>query len=1136
MAIYTLKKVEAGDKFISLSDTPSSFIGSAGKILRVNQQENALVFDDEELLEIASGATQLGGATKLTFKGLKVVEDSAGKFSVEGLSIPDNLENFDMPMWDTDTSKFVPSGIKSVEGNLVEVNSITSGSHTLRGLGDELGYIDEYTGKDYALVTQELPLSGNSYPVAIKFIDATIQNLVVNSNVSDNVSQPEWPMTVSDSMVIYGIILNNVVTPTNVATLRAFISGKEVFRDKMPSLVAGQNRVDFSSPIVVRAGQYVQFNILEPLDEFVVKGHGDVPAHTLLVRKFTDDQIITGGVARLPIKQDDGGEPVIQATSIAFPTASVFVGENGEAVIDTAFGITKAGESEQGDIVSLEIGDDFDLSVSQVAGRSRGNKASITLNKSGLEAKHTPAYLAYFGNPAYIGYSEGATPTNRINTVYPEEIVVDSNDQTKILANSDDMTFTLNKLDGFDSSDYLVSVRLAFRQTRWDIAWNTGFISLSLMDMEGNPLTDVYGVPMVIRHVYNANDALEPIQLTSILRIHGETTFQIVTDTNLSTVQPVITPRNEGASGIMIQSLTHLSKTSDAMQQFEHEVGEKFPLTYRTFGSNLVDFSYLNAPDRGPFVAGAPSALIRSDGNMFHSVNGFSWQVQGGVFSITGNGQPVDGSFAQIFDAVSTQFLLGKSLSVSAEYSSNVPWKISLLKWTGAPDQANTELFSSRPVNGQPTWKDGWSVVDTLDLTIADTNFVTLSKTFTIPQDAVQFTIVLYPSTVSTATTFSLRSLSGSLTQQVTGWYLGDRKTIGEPSSRKLNDLITFVQDNQGVAGISYPITNTQSPIPFGKLVTWHSTVPAPSVNPVTTVAQNQRQGEGGVLFEAEGVLEFSGTQLLIVNTGATSQTVTFKYKVKHGDGTIEDLTDSQTVFTVVSNNGSGQFFRMKEFTYHCKANDVLFLVATSSGASGLKLYGLNAAYPMVKGSLVYKKILPTSYDSPAITPVAFGATQLDTVDTTYSLTAANTAQTMPLNTLMTTAAGVSEFTLDNANDTVKLGKAGVYWLSYNAHVIRTQQWNQAVKYGVWLEYSTDNGATWTYLNGSSYVLDIPQEQPSSPNPISLSVPFEATVDNIRIRGRHAASIITNGIGIKSYAATAVFPATSAWRLVGKLM
>lgn len=823
------------------------------------------------------------------------------------------------------------------------------------------------------------------------------------------------------------------------------------------------------------------------------------------------------------------------ASKLQFPTASIFQGgDENTYVVDVALGVNAAGDSDIQNVTDFEFDKSIVEDITQQGEQTR--KVRVTPDFSSVEAKSTPSYLAFFGNPIYIGYSESATPVHTRDVVYPEEIVVDSNDMNKIGVDRDAMTFTLNKLDGFDSTDYLVSVRLSFR----DYAWSDGYIKVSIEGEDALPIQDVYGVPMSVEHMYVNREKFEAIQLTSIIRVAQTTVFQIVCDTDLMEVQPVITPRNESASGILIQSLTHLSKTSDAMQQFEQEIGEKIPVGYRVFGGEIFNLDYLNAPDRGPFVAGAPSALWRSDGQMFHSLNGFNWKVENGEFSMWDNGQQMDGSFAKIFDAVSTQFLHGKQISINIEYSSDSAWQVNLLKWTGAPDGAqagsNTELFSTRPLNGQPTWKAGWTPVYDVD-TVVDCsttgagNYSTASGTFTVPNDAVQFALILYPIIPAQPAFFKLRSLTGSLSQQITGWVLGTQSTIGEPSSRKVNDLITYVQDNQGTGGISYPIGSTETPMPFGKLVTWHETVPAPAVNPVNADEHRQRAGEGGLLLESEGVLEFSPTQLLIRNTGSNDQTVTFVYKVKHSDNTTATITDSSTTFTVRASNGSGQFFKMKSFKYHCKLDDVIYLVATASGASGLDLWSFSAGMPLLKGSFVYKKILPSTFYDATTPSFAFGVAQVDTTDTKYAPSTANVAATLPLNTIYQSSSAANSVNFSNANDTVSISPIGLYKLDYKAHLIRTQQWAGAVKFSMWVEYSANNGATWQVVNGSVARMNVPADYPATAIPMTLTFPFEVTASPTMLRGRYIADVITNGIGLQSYAASGDFPQAAAWQL-----
>jgi len=69
-------------KFIQLSDTPETYEGQAGKIVKVNEEENAVIFSDADGCEICPPVPGEGDAGKVITVNPRVQDMSSLKVGV----------------------------------------------------------------------------------------------------------------------------------------------------------------------------------------------------------------------------------------------------------------------------------------------------------------------------------------------------------------------------------------------------------------------------------------------------------------------------------------------------------------------------------------------------------------------------------------------------------------------------------------------------------------------------------------------------------------------------------------------------------------------------------------------------------------------------------------------------------------------------------------------------------------------------------------------------------------------------------------------------------------------------------------------------------------------------------------------
>ena len=296
----------------------------------------------------------------------------------------------------------------------------------------------------------------------------------------------------------------------------------------------------------------------------------------------------------------------------------------------------------------------------------------------------------------------------------------------------------------------------------------------------------------------------------------------------------------------------------------------------------------------------------------------------------------------------------------------------SLLKvWNG---------IDNPPTYNNTLWANGWFHIDSD--TLPSGTLHDFTSVYDVPTEGVnQVAVVIWTNTPVTNVDIQVSKFDLSVTPSKYHYVFANAESIGESTNDFEDEIIKLRQDNSGMGYRAYDINMTDTPMPIGRILSGLSDIAyAPLVNPVNS--NQPAEGEGGIEFTKEGMLSFDGTKLHITNKTTNPVTVTFKYRVKNAAGTITDIVDSISPLVIPAANGAGQTFRMKQFKYHCNNNDIVFLVASATAVDSVSITSLTPNQPMVQSKIVYRKLLPKSFDDTIEPAFAFGVAQVDTVDT----------------------------------------------------------------------------------------------------------------------------------------------------------
>lgn len=198
----------------------------------------------------------------------------------------------------------------------------------------------------------------------------------------------------------------------------------------------------------------------------------------------------------------------------------------------------------------------------------------------------------------------------------------------------------------------------------------------------------------------------------------------------------------------MIQAITSEEKTGYGLLQFENDTNQNIEFSSHYLGVDRMTLAYLNTRTETPAAYAAGINFSSADGWRLINPNGIKVGVVDGHTHIQDDGAHIaDFNFGKIFSAEETQMLRNKDIHVTVTLvDKDAGFRVALMKWTGKPDEYTPEISTTRDSGGSPTFQTNWSQADTLfvseDAVVGDH---TLSKVMTVPADANNYAIIIYP-------------------------------------------------------------------------------------------------------------------------------------------------------------------------------------------------------------------------------------------------------------------------------------------------------------------------------------------------------------------------------------------------------
>lgn len=636
--------------------------------------------------------------------------------------------------------------------------------------------------------------------------------------------------------------------------------------------------------------------------------------------------------------------------------------------------------------------------------------ARVEIDKSAYEPKHNPAYLAYLNDGIKIigkidefnrnlGHPTGA--------LWFDDVFVSGGDS--IQTDRDTKTYGIQETDGLDPSvtggaNFLVAYRVALKGE----AKEDGSVRIMLrkkvvtpMDTEGY-LTDINQAPMMVERQYKKGDKLDYLEIVGVVNAKGLKEFQCLVEHTFLKDAPTVADREDGASGILIQSLDKDSQTSRALLQFMQDTGQDIVFNSHYFEKELFDTDYLVKQNEPKTLLPQNSYKNFVDGFQIRSITDLDHEIADNALVITNNGvSAVDYHFGKLIDYSTTQLLRNRSFNatVSLENKEN-PFTLGLFTYTGRDDQYDENIFTGRSGDSLAFAPD-WVLTDSVDIP-ADPNdgSHTVVKEFTVPDNAVNIAVAIYPSNEQVPSTLKLTEFKAELNEGFTHYVvkapLPDKeKTLVYDKKTKMFRLTTgLVSSVTGYVHAHISESPEGTPIDLGydvggKADVWidtkvHETLPG--------FAGRDYPHAGALYFSEDGKVKLTASVNLINNDSKETLFDLWWAKVSDDGTKVTKIDDS--VYTGGLQAHAQNIIHTFEYEMEVQTGDRYVLYAKADGGS-VWVSTNPTSNPFVTLNVEYQELQPVVSDDP------WGTLDLSQFDEVYNnhLTASVEVQNKSLAT-----------------------------------------------------------------------------------------------------------------------------------------
>lgn len=585
----------------------------------------------------------------------------------------------------------------------------------------------------------------------------------------------------------------------------------------------------------------------------------------------------------------------------------------------------------------------------------------MEIKHDAFEPMKAPSFLAYLKEDTEVIGKDWKDSKHHAGALWFDDVIYPAG--TFIQTVKDRKAYGIQEADQKDpnvtgGTNYLVAFRVGLKGN----APNDGYIKAyirdqSLLGNDENYMIDVDSNPLVVEHQYKSGDKLQDLLVLGIVNAKGLKYFTCNVLDNFVDDFVNITDPTESVTGLMIQALRDNEKTGVGRQQFELDTWTKINFSSHYLGVDRFTLDWIVGHSMPAQNINANSGRTSIDGLHFYNVTNMKAGISGGHLLLSDNGTDMAYfNVGKIFSSEETQMLRGKQIKATVILMDHDDaFNLSLVKWTGKPDQYTTKIITGIH-NLQPQLEQNWTIVDTLfipeDITKGDHS---VNKTFTVPVDANNYGIIIYPEEEQTPNNLSLKQLKIDVVSPFVGYVLHDPELLNELHFSYSDRYKEFTQDNQGFALLRYTINNRVTPLPVGIAGKGLADVSLnTSLNQIS--GSQAKGGEGVIEMKADGTINIM-IKFNCFNEQSSDNTVTF-YLATYDDDTHQfvKIATTEDTYTIKANSSNVQF--LIHYVGDHEKGTKFGVFATSNKDDGAYLQSNSPSKPLVKTTIDFKELV----------------------------------------------------------------------------------------------------------------------------------------------------------------------------------
>lgn len=587
---------------------------------------------------------------------------------------------------------------------------------------------------------------------------------------------------------------------------------------------------------------------------------------------------------------------------------------------------------------------------------------AVLLIKPGSFAKPTaPAMLAYLQDHVDIYGKIGTGEKVHKGALWCDDIVYA--DESYIPQYRSDKAIGLQEYDGLDPNvtggDRFFVAAIANLSGE---APDDGSVRLEWYDITtGQIARDIEGNLLAVERAYKRGEPLtpehNPLFLVGVFAALGLEKYRLVITDSFSSDVVRVLDYTEGPTGFIVQSLSGNVKASAAMNQFIEDTGFDVRPEVRYLGSARGNMDIYTSEVEPVYEETSASSVTSATGFSIETKSKVNVSVANECLVIESAEQDAtDFMLKLVFSSTETRMLRNKSVTVPISLKDkDSGWNVGLFSWKGTPDKFG-DVYSARN-NGSIVLNQNWTLVKT--------NFISEdavqglhdeSFTFTVPNDAVNYAVGIWPVQAQNPIQLQLKHFSLDVTSPFWGYSLKAPKIKNLAYLHELNLSAQFVQNTQGGLSLRYTLGDTAegNPLPFG--VSQHKLPPELSIDKALNVVTGSQamDGEGALVCADEGELTFR-FHLNLWSEQKQNTTATF-WIVKFDASGVATKVGDEFTFVVMAGASSAERIS-PDITVNAAPGDKFGLRGKSNINDGAFLECVNDAHPLLKTFVTFKGV-----------------------------------------------------------------------------------------------------------------------------------------------------------------------------------